>query len=98
MNSARASSEFVQEILEWQTTCGVNVFLTSRSIPETANKLTQFPSMEVRASSKDVQRYIEANLGSLRPCIRNNMQLREEIKATVIEAADGLYGTPTVIP
>ncbi|KAK0626209.1 hypothetical protein B0T14DRAFT_543178 [Immersiella caudata] len=53
--------------MNWQASCGVNVFFTSRLIPEITNQLAQFPFVEVRASSEDVQKYIEANLSILRP-------------------------------
>ena len=46
--------------------------------------------LEIRASSEDVERYLEDHMGQLPSFVRRDRSLQEEIKARISEAVDGM--------
>lgn len=84
-------SRFLSELFAVQAKCGVNIFATSRSIPEINTKFSQSTPVEIRASDEDVKRYLEWRMGELPSFIEQNQPLREEIKTKISEAVDGMY-------
>ncbi|KAK1749567.1 hypothetical protein QBC47DRAFT_311685, partial [Echria macrotheca] len=89
-DSNRQRSRFVKEMLDYQAACEVNFLVTSRPIPNVTAQFERFPWVEVCAQRSDLQKYVEARLKDLRPVVRNNIQLHEEIRTTISGAADGL--------
>jgi hypothetical protein len=68
-----------------------NIFATSRFIPDIVNQFKGSISLEIRASSQDVERYLEGHMGGLPSFVQRNEQLQEEIKTGISEAVDGMY-------
>jgi hypothetical protein len=87
-NGCRA--RFLSELFSLQTH-GANIFATSRYIPEIVNWFETSVSVEIRATTDDVARYIEGHVGQLPSFVQENQQLREEIKTGISEAVDGMY-------
>lgn len=84
-------SRFLSEIFALQVKCKVNIFTTSRFIPEIITKFSQSISIEIRASDEDVQRYLEGHIGQLPSVVKRNRQLQDEIKTKISDAVDGMY-------
>ena len=83
-------ARFLSELFSLQTH-GVNIFATSRDIPDILDRFKTSVSLEIRATTDDVARYIEGHIGQLRSFVRENQQLQEEIKTGISEAVDGMY-------
>ena len=90
---SRCRMPFVKEILSLQTETEVNIFATSRAIPEVVKAFQGRASLEIRASKEDVQNYIDENLSHLPFCVQRSKSLQDEIKAEIGKAADGMYVT-----
>lgn len=88
-NSCR--SKFLSEIFSLQAKCKVNLFATSRFIPEITTKFQGDVSLEIPASKEDIGRYLEAHMRHLSPFNEWNRQLQDEIKARISDAVDGMY-------
>jgi hypothetical protein len=84
-------AQFLSEIVAIQAKCGANIFATLRFIPEITEKFDGSTSLEIRASSKDVQRYLDGRMFQLPGIVGRNSELQEEIKTTIIKAVGGMY-------
>ena len=82
---------FLSEIFNLQAKTGASIFATSRYIPEITNEFKGATSLEIRASSDDVQRYLDGHMSQLPTCVSHNYALQEEIKVEIIKAVDGMY-------
>ena len=69
----------------------VNLFATSRFIPEITTKFQGNISFEIRASKEDIGRYLDAHMRHLTPFDDWNQKLQDEIKIKISDAVDGMY-------
>ena len=83
-------SRLLSEIFSLQAKCRVNIFATSRFIPEIAEKFNQSMWLEIRASEEDVRRYLEGYISKLPTFVRTSSDLQEEIKTSVVKAVNGM--------
>lgn len=83
-------SRLLSEIFTLQSRCGVNIFATSRFIPEIMEKFTGSISLEIRASKQDVRSYIDGHISRLPSFVGRDLDLQEEIKVRIIDAVDGM--------
>jgi hypothetical protein len=74
-----------------QANHGVNLYATSRFIPEITTKFQANISLEIRASKEDIGRYLEAHMRHLSPFDDWDRQLQDEIKVAIADAVDGMY-------
>ena len=81
----------LSNLFDLQTKCGINLFATSRFIPEITEQLKQDLLLEIRASEQDVRRYIGGRVSHLPSFVRRNPDLEEEVKSKIVEAVDGMY-------
>ena len=65
--------------------------MTSRFIPEIVDQFSASVSLEIRASSEDVKRYLEEHMVKLPSFVRHDRLLQEEITMGILEAVDGMY-------
>lgn len=87
-SQARVQQELIDSLRRLQESRIVSLLFTSRSIPTITEKFESNPRLEVRASDKDVKRYVHGQLSRL--CIPVNDQLRQDIECKVAEATDGM--------
>ena len=64
---------------------------TSRFTPEIVDRFKDSESLEIRASSEDVERYLEGHIEQLPTFVQRNRELQEEIKTGISAAVDGMY-------
>lgn len=83
-------SKFLSEILNLQVKAKANIFVTSRFIPDIVEKFERITSLEIRASDEDVRRYLSSHISQLPGFVARNLELQEEITATIIKAVDGM--------
>jgi len=86
-------NKFLSEIFDLQTKTGVNVFATSRPIPDIIHEFGKQKSISlpVRASDEDIRTYLDPRMLELPLFVRRSPSLQKKIKTAVLEAADGMY-------
>lgn len=84
-------ARFLSELSNFQSRYRANIFATSRFIPDIINHFKPSIPLEVRASQKDVARYLEGHIGQLPSFVRQNRELQEEIIKGISEAVDGMF-------
>ncbi|KAF8856206.1 hypothetical protein BDZ45DRAFT_705761 [Acephala macrosclerotiorum] len=84
-------TRFLSEIFSLQAKQGVNVFATSRFIPEITEKFDKGSPIEIRASDEDVQKYLDGQMFILPGFVDRSPALQEEIKTAIIKAVDGMF-------
>lgn len=91
VNGTRKS--FLFELFNLQAKTEVNIFATSRFIPDIQHEFLKKGSVlvEIRASREDVQRYLNGKMSRLPRCVSRSHDLQEKIIATIIKAVDGMY-------
>jgi hypothetical protein len=78
----------IDEIFSLQRRYGVNIFMTSRFIPEITDKFEKSCWLEIRASKEDVERYLEDHIRQSSSTVQ---KMQKEIKTTISDAVDGMY-------
>ncbi|KAJ5906798.1 uncharacterized protein N7473_003714 [Penicillium subrubescens] len=89
--SNRSCSRLLDSIFNLQSECNVNIFATSRFIPEITERFKGMPTLEIRASKEDVTRYLRDNLSILPSFVSRNQDLQEEISTAITTAVDGMF-------
>jgi ankyrin repeat protein len=84
-------ARFLSELSNFQSRYRANIFATSRFIPDIIDHFKPSIPLEVRASQKDVARYLEGHMGQLPSIVHQNQELQEEIIKGISEAVDGMY-------
>ncbi|KAL6834212.1 ankyrin repeat-containing domain protein [Trichoderma sp. SZMC 28015] len=85
---------FIYDLFMLQKHCSVNIFATSRFIPEITEWFTQVGSsfLEIRARASDIATYLDIEMKeSSTSLIKSNINLQEDIKREICEAADGMF-------
>ncbi|KAI1092560.1 ankyrin repeat-containing domain protein [Rostrohypoxylon terebratum] len=83
--------KFLAEIFDIQAKTHLNVFATSRSIPEISERFKDAISLEVCASEEDVRRYVEGHMFRLPSFVDRNQKLQEEIKTGISQSVGGMF-------
>lgn len=86
----RSCSKLLDTMFALQASCNVNLFATSRFIPEITERFQELPTLEIRASKEDVTRYLRDNLSILPSFVSRNQDLQDEISTTITTAVDGM--------
>jgi Cdc6-like AAA superfamily ATPase len=87
-------TRLLSEIFNLQVRSGANIFATSRFIPDITEKFQGSISLEIRASDEDMQRYLDGRILESESVVLKTS--REEIKAEIMKAVDGMY-VPSVL-
>ncbi|KAH8733670.1 hypothetical protein BGZ61DRAFT_528933 [Ilyonectria robusta] len=83
--------KLLSELFDLQASHGVNIFATSRFIPEIVDEFSEGASLEIRASPEDVLAYLDGNMSRLPRFVLQNQTLQDEIKTKIVEAVDGMF-------
>jgi Cdc6-like AAA superfamily ATPase len=88
----------LSEMFTLQAKTGANLFATSRYIPEITKEFEgRGTSLKIRASDKDVQRYLDGRMPHLlRSSIWKYPDFQDMIKREIVKAADGMYAHPFI--
>ncbi|KAL5362033.1 hypothetical protein BJX96DRAFT_185764 [Aspergillus floccosus] len=82
-------TRFLTEIFHFQATCGVNIFATSRFIPQIKERFSGSITLEVRASDQDVQQYLKARIVQSESKLLASIS--EEIQTGITKAVDEMF-------
>ncbi|KAK3942745.1 ankyrin repeat-containing domain protein [Diplogelasinospora grovesii] len=83
--------ELLSKLFELQSRCKANILATSRPIPEIVSRFEGSLSLEIRANSEDVEKYLDGHMEQLPSCVRRHPELQKEIKVALSEAVDGMF-------
>ncbi|KAK1479142.1 ankyrin repeat protein [Colletotrichum tamarilloi] len=81
---------FLEAIWSLQETSYVNIFATSRHIPEIERYFDGSPCIEIRASDGDVMKFLDGQMSKLPLAVRKNEGLQDQIKDAIIQAVQGI--------
>ncbi|CAI0650564.1 unnamed protein product [Colletotrichum noveboracense] len=81
----------LKSILSVQETENVNIFTTSRHIPEIEIYFNEATSIEIRATDEDVMRFLDGRMSRLPSAARKSRELQGEIKHSIVEAVQGMF-------
>jgi Cdc6-like AAA superfamily ATPase len=95
--SGGCRAKFLAEIFSLQAKYGVNLFATSRLIPEITERFKESISLEIRASEEDVRRYLDGHMLQLPGFVIKSPELQEEIKTEIVRSVDGMYAVSFLI-
>jgi hypothetical protein len=80
--------KFLAEIFNLQAKCGVNIFATSRFIPQITERFKYSMTLEIRACDQDVREYLKDRILQSESAIL--VPVSEEIQSGIINAVDGM--------
>ncbi|KAF5506983.1 hypothetical protein CGCA056_v013023 [Colletotrichum aenigma] len=69
----------------------VNIFATSRHIPEIESHFEDAPSVEIRATDEDVTEFLDGHMYKLPQAVRKSTQLQGEVKHSIVQAVQGMF-------
>ncbi len=83
---------FLSELFDLQSKVGMNLFVTSRFVPEITKAFERNSTLiEIRASDEDVRRYLDGHMTRLPSVVLRSNDLQEKIRNEIIVAADGMF-------
>ncbi|GFF43165.1 isoform 2 of serine/threonine-protein phosphatase 6 regulatory ankyrin repeat subunit A [Aspergillus udagawae] len=82
-------TKFLAEIFDLQAICGVNIFATSRFIPQITERFKYSMTLEIRACDEDVREYLKDRILQSESAIL--VPVSEEIQSGVMKAVDGMF-------
>jgi Cdc6-like AAA superfamily ATPase len=91
----RCRSRFLSEIFNLHNKYGVNLFATSRFIPEITENFKGGAMLEIRASDDDLRRYLDGHMTRLPKCVLRSPELQDNIKDSIIGTVNGMYVSPS---
>jgi len=84
--------QLLSEISNLQSRTGINLFATSRLIPDIMKEFEgRSISLEIRASPEDLRRYLGGHMSSLPSFVLRSPSLQEEVQADIVKAVEGMY-------
>ena len=83
---------FISELLKLKQTCQLNLFLTSRHIPEIQHHFTERGAtvVEIRASDEDIHHFLHDSMFQLPGFVGRDAGLQNEIVKEITEASTGM--------
>lgn len=88
-----ARREVLSELRKLQSDhASVYFFATSRNIPDVLSEFekTTHLSLEIRATDEDIERFLDAKMPDLRSFVHRQPKLKDEIKARIVKAVEGM--------
>jgi Cdc6-like AAA superfamily ATPase len=86
----RSRTKFLDGLFSVQKNHGFNIFATSRSIPEIEKRFANHPSIPIHPSKDDIFTYLENFMYQLPDFVQTDEELKEEVKAQIESASDGM--------
>ncbi|RYP79191.1 hypothetical protein DL771_000169 [Monosporascus sp. 5C6A] len=84
-------TSFLWELFDLQAKSGVNLFVTSRFIPEVTERFAESQTLEIRANDTDVRKYLAERIaqGSSRILKRHDLQI--EVTSEIAKGVEGMF-------
>jgi hypothetical protein len=88
--SGEHRGKLLSNLLNMQEKSNVNLFMTSRHVPEITTKFHRSIRMEIEASGQGIQRYLAGHVSMLPEWVQLNSGLVEEIRTEITKAVQGM--------
>ncbi|KAH7114064.1 hypothetical protein EDB81DRAFT_767892 [Dactylonectria macrodidyma] len=82
---------FLAEVFELQAKSAINIFATSRFIPNITGLFEDSASLEIRARDEDVRRYLHNHMSRLPGFVRRSSELQEEVTSGIVHSVGEMY-------
>ncbi|PWI64589.1 hypothetical protein PCL_09519 [Purpureocillium lilacinum] len=89
--SDHSRTKFVDYVFKLLVKSKLNVFATSRFIPDIIHKFEESIVLEIRATDEDVRQYIDGHMSRLPRFVQGNLHLQDEIKAGIVQSVQGMF-------
>ncbi|KAK1701441.1 hypothetical protein BDP55DRAFT_517253, partial [Colletotrichum godetiae] len=88
-----ARQAFLPEIFRLQQRFQVNIFATTRNIPEIiqAVEFEKSVPIEIRATEGDVLRYVSGRMTRMQSFVRSNLDIQQEIRDSIAKKVNGMF-------
>ncbi|CAH0054982.1 unnamed protein product [Clonostachys solani] len=83
--------QFVEKVIDYQKKCDINLFVTSRFIPEIVRSFEGAMSLEIRATESDIQTYLENQMWQLPAFVQKSPDLQKDIVIEISRAVQGMF-------
>ncbi|KAI9778776.1 MAG: hypothetical protein M1839_007866 [Geoglossum umbratile] len=87
----RCRTGFLSAIFDLQSRTGVNLFATSRSVPEITEMFKESVLLEILATEEDVRKHLDHHLSSPRRALLRKSPKLQEIKIGIVQAVKGMF-------
>lgn len=87
----RTRDKVISQIFELYDKCNISILITSRFIPNIAERFEPFPSVEIQADSADVRLFAEEYVNELSNSVRKDPELSEFVVSLIVDSVDGMY-------
>jgi hypothetical protein len=84
-------TKLLDHLLDAQSKIGLNIFATSRFVPEISKKFEGCLSKEIRPSPEDVYNVLNRHMTRLPDFVASDIALQNEIKREIELAVEGMY-------
>ena len=88
--SDRCRSKFLKGLFNLQANTQANLFATSRHRPDIEKEFERSVTLEIRANSEDVRRYLQDHISQLPSCVSKRPHLQRNITNKIVDAVDGM--------
>ncbi|KAF5585334.1 purine and uridine phosphorylase [Fusarium subglutinans] len=83
-------AKFLNKIFDLQSKCQINIFATSRPIPDLMRLFTNCVSLEIRARDDDVRMFVRGQIPQL-PEFFSKRGLEEDITSQIVNSVQGMF-------
>ena len=90
--------EFISELRRLATSANANIIITSRPILHIEQAFARAIRSEISAASSDIYAYLSERMPQLPKCVLRKVELQEQIKQKITDAADGMYAVSYLSP
>lgn len=91
--SSGCLTRFLSEVFYLQSKAEVNIFATSRLIPEIMERFQDCLCRKIRTTDDDIQRYLDGHM-SVPSFVARRPDVQDEIRTSIMKAANGMYVNP----
>lgn len=82
--------KLLTELFHLQDKTGLNIFVTSRFIPDIVKRFDGCLSLEIKPSHEDVWTYLGRHMSQLPDFVTESMEIQNEVKMEIEKAMDGM--------
>ena len=89
-SSGRSRQTFLEGLSNIQIKTSLNLFATSRSIPEISAHFSMSSTLEILATEEDVARYVKSHINELSVCVQQSAALQQSAIDQISKAVGGM--------
>lgn len=82
---------FLKQIIDLHVQHDVNIFATSRPIPEITEMFMDSLNVEISAQTEDVGKYVDSRIPEMKAFVRERPELQNKIKRNIVKVVEGMY-------